>query len=264
MASMDAVRFGRFVRAVRRRLGLRQLDVAARAGVSASAISRIERGHLDEVTWAVIARTCAALEIRLDLRPNWRGFEGDRLLDSDHAAIVEFIVRTLMEHGWRTIVEYTFNHFGDRGSVDIVAWHDTATALLIIEVKTQIVEVNVLAASLDRKARVVPPLLRAQFGWQPALVARLLVVRDTRSLRSVIEKFGATFASSLPDRTVAAWKWIAKPSGSLAGILFRSDSRLAAAMRGGRRVRPRRARPSLSATHESEARTPRDARSAPL
>jgi transcriptional regulator with XRE-family HTH domain len=248
---MDPLRFGRFVRAVRQRLDLRQRDVAVQAGVSASVVSRIERGRLDEVTWASIIRVCTVLEIRLDLRARWRGFEGDRLLDSDHATIVEFIVRELTAAGWLVIVEYTFNHFGDRGSVDIVAWHGATCALLIIEVKTQIVEINQLVASIDRKARVVPRLLRSEKGWRPAVVGRLLIARDTRTVRAAIERHPATFASSLPDRTLRCWKWIAAPSGNLAGLMFLSNHRLAAVMRGRRRVRCRRAPGSGPPVHES-------------
>jgi hypothetical protein len=45
-----------------------------------------------------------------------------RLLDHGHADVVEEVLRHLRSAGWQTIAEYTFNHYGDRGSVDIVAW----------------------------------------------------------------------------------------------------------------------------------------------
>jgi hypothetical protein len=38
---------------------------------------------------------------------------------------------------WQVVVEYTFNHYGDRGSVDVVAWHAGAGALLLVEVKSE-------------------------------------------------------------------------------------------------------------------------------
>jgi len=97
---MDALRFGRFVRVVRLRTGLRQRDVADRAGTGRSTAWRIEHGRLDEVTWSAIKRLCDVLEIRVELIPSWRGFEGARLFDREHAATVELLVRDLTELGW--------------------------------------------------------------------------------------------------------------------------------------------------------------------
>jgi transcriptional regulator with XRE-family HTH domain len=163
---VDPIRFGRYVRAVRQRLALRQRDLAARVRVSASCVSRIERGRLREVSWAAIDDVCIALEISLDLRPIWRGFEGHRLLDADHAVIVNDLAAVLRSLGWEVVVEYTFNHYGDRGSVDILAWHSATRSLLVIEVKTRIVDVQELLSSIDRKVRVVPQLVRTERALQ--------------------------------------------------------------------------------------------------
>jgi transcriptional regulator with XRE-family HTH domain len=61
----DAVRLGNRFRAVRRRLGLRQADVAQRAGVSSAIVSRIERGQIASLTLARAARVAEVLEIWL-------------------------------------------------------------------------------------------------------------------------------------------------------------------------------------------------------
>jgi len=53
---------GRRVRAVRTELGLRQRDVAERAGLSAETVSRIERG-VQGVTFPNVARLADALEV---------------------------------------------------------------------------------------------------------------------------------------------------------------------------------------------------------
>lgn len=111
---------GAIIRAVRRRRGWRQSDVAARAGVHQAWVSLAERGHLDQLRVWVVRAICAALDIRLPFSPSWRGADLAKLTDSVHAALVEFSVRALRTHGWERIVEYTFNHFGERGSVDVV------------------------------------------------------------------------------------------------------------------------------------------------
>ena len=37
--------------------------------------------------------------------------------------IVEHVVAATRASGWEVLVEYGFNHYGDRGSVDVLAWH---------------------------------------------------------------------------------------------------------------------------------------------
>ena len=46
---VDDQRIGRVVRALRRRLGWRQADLAEKAGCSQATVSETERGHLPEV-----------------------------------------------------------------------------------------------------------------------------------------------------------------------------------------------------------------------
>ena len=59
---MDDLRLGNALRSMRVRKRLRQIDVAARAGVSDSLISRMERGHLDEMTVGSIRAVATALD----------------------------------------------------------------------------------------------------------------------------------------------------------------------------------------------------------
>ena len=62
------------------------------------------------------------------------------------------------------MVEYTFNHYGERGSVDVVAYHAGHRALLIVEVKTRLTDLQAFLASFGRKLRVVPALVRDDRG----------------------------------------------------------------------------------------------------
>src|SRR3990170_930241 len=163
---MDDLRLGALVRTLRRRLGWRQVDLARRAGVSQSAVSRLETGHLDELSLSTIRRIAAALEITVDFAPRWRGGELARLLDEGHAQLVEVAVRDLRAATWDVTVEYTFNHYGDRGGVDVLGWHPATRTLLLVEVKTRLVDIQELLGSMDRKRRVVPALIGAERGWR--------------------------------------------------------------------------------------------------
>ena len=77
---MDALRLGSAVRAVRLRKGWRQADVAAAARVSIATVSRVERGSLEPISVGMLLRVAAAMQIRIDWTPRWRGGELDRML----------------------------------------------------------------------------------------------------------------------------------------------------------------------------------------
>jgi hypothetical protein len=71
--------------------------------------------------------------------------------------------------------EVSFNHYGDRGSCDLVALHPGAQALLVVEVKSRLGDVQDTLRRLDTKARL-GPMLAEQLGWpRPQLVGRALV-----------------------------------------------------------------------------------------
>lgn len=82
------------------------------------------------------------LEIRLEIKPSWRGGELARLADARHANLEDAIVRRLTGWpDWIVVPEVSFAIHGERGAIDLVAWNAGASALLAIEVKTQLVDV---------------------------------------------------------------------------------------------------------------------------
>jgi transcriptional regulator with XRE-family HTH domain len=227
---------------VRRRLALRQRDLAERAGVSQQTVSNIELGRLEEVDLGTLRRVCAALGIEISVTPRWRGPDLDRLLDAGHAAIVEEVVRGFRAGGWTTEVEWSFNRFGERGSIDVLAWHPVHAAVAIVEVKTRIVDLQDLLATLDRKVRIAREVLPGERGWRPASMARILVVPATSTSRDAVDRHEATFTATLPGRTVETRRWLKAPIGDLRSIWFvRGTSPGGAPFVGpaaGQRVRP--------------------------
>jgi hypothetical protein len=170
----------------------------------------------------------------------WRGGEGDRLLDRAHASIVEHVVTFLRAADWQVIPEFTFNVFGDRGSVDILAWNPTERILLIIEVKSTLTDLQAMLAALSKKIRVVPGAVREAQGWQPLAVAVLLVVAGTTGNRAVVARHASTFDSALPARSREVRSWLRRPRGSLAGVWFVSRDAVSAVAMSGARRRVRR------------------------
>lgn len=235
---MDGTRVGRLLRAVRLRLGLRQRDVAERAGISQAAYSRAERGRLEDVSIRHLDRIGEVLRITFHIDGRWRDGDADRLIDHEHAAIVEIVVKALRGWGWEVLVEYEFNHFGSRGSVDIVAWHAATRTLLIVEVKSRLTNLQAMFTSLATKVRVVPQLRRER-GWDGRQLGRLVVMPGTTQNRSVVRRHAATFNSLFPERMPALRSWLRRPDRSLGGIWFLSELPPATTGRA-RRVRVRR------------------------
>lgn len=193
---MDAVRFGLSIRALRRRRGWTQAELGGRAGVSRSAISRVERGEGDRLSARAMARITDALGARLLLRVLWQGEELDRLLDGAHARLVEVVLIRLAVDGWLAIPEVTFMVQRERGAIDILAWHAGTSSLLVVEVKSVVPDVQATLAGIDRKARLAPSIARDR-GWAAGSVSRLLVLPDDGTARRRVDAFGATASRRL-------------------------------------------------------------------
>jgi transcriptional regulator with XRE-family HTH domain len=237
---MDDVAFGRGFKALRIRKRLRQDDLAMEAGVSRGAIARIEQGHASAVTVETLEKLARPLGARVVCRLTWQGEGLDRLLDADHAAIVEQVVRILRDAGWQVATEVSFNVYGERGSIDILAFHVAARALLVGEVKSVVPDVQATLVTLDRKERLAFEIA-CKRGWVAVGVARLLVIRDDRTARRRIQQHAVTFGNAFPDRIARIREWIPTPDprSPLRGLWFLSVESHTVARQ---RVRGRRSR----------------------
>ena len=214
---MDDRRVGRVVREVRIRRGWRQRDLAAAASVSQTVISRIELGRLENVSLQRLRAVGAALDIAVSIDAWWRAGDIDRLVGRGHAALVEHVVAELHAHGWLTRVEVTFNHFGERGSADVIAWHPPSRTLLIVEVKTRIGDVQATVSTFERKVRILPEIVAREEGWASVAVGRLLVIADTQANRSLVGQHQRILDSTWNERTAATRRWLRRPTTPVAG-----------------------------------------------
>src|SRR5687768_12711479 len=122
-------------------------------------VSLVERGRVDGLTLKAVRAVASAVGVPVELWPRMAAADVTRLLDEGHAHLVEAVLTILRDNRWETIAEYTFSHFGERGSVDIVAWHAVTRTPLVVEIKTVLLDVQDLLGTLDRKCRLVPQLL---------------------------------------------------------------------------------------------------------
>ena len=130
---MDDVRLGALLRMARLRHGWRQSDVASRAGVSRDVVSLLERGGAAHVRLGELRAVAAAVEVDVDLRTRWRGGDGERLLSARHSGLAESYTRLLIGAAWEPHPEASFSIWGERGVIDILAWHPPTRTLLVVE-----------------------------------------------------------------------------------------------------------------------------------
>ena len=228
---VDDRRLGLAIRAIRRRRGWRQIDVSVAAHTSQAMVSLVERGRIEEASLRTLRAICGAVDARLSLDLSWRGAAIDRLLDERHSALVDAIVAMLGVE-WEVLPEFTFAHFGERGSIDVLAWHASTETLLVIEVKTELASIEETLRRMDVKVRLVPTMVQER-GWRPRVVARLLVIADSGAARRAVAGRAATFDTVLPERGWNVRRWLRKPAGPMSGILFLPVSSHASGRRTG-------------------------------
>ena len=260
LAGMDPVRLGHQYRALRLRRRWRQMDLGTKARVSRSTISRLERGRLDNVSVATLRSVAEALDASLDIRLRWNGENLDRLLDEAHSGLVEDLVRRLHADGWLTEVEASFSIRGERGSIDVLGYHEATGIVLVTEVKSVVPDSQATLYGLDRKARLAPEVARER-GWRCLGVARLLVIGDSSTSRRRIESLAGTYRVALPRRGWDVTRWLRSPDGPIAGLLFQP---YAHRMNGRKAItgmqRVRRADSGIERTHTRTRRSSGDDR----
>ena len=237
---------GRVHRALRKRLGLTQRELAKRAAVPRNKISDLECFRLANLSLPEIDRCFTAMDASLRFFAEWHGAALDRLLDEGHAALVGAISGVLRELGWQVEFEVTFAKFGDRGSIDVLAWHAHSRTLLVIEVKTELGSLEGTLRSFDVKVRLAPVVAAERFGWQAQMVGRLLVLPEDRTVRRSVTRHAEVLDSALPTRNREVRNWLASPANALSGLMFLTSSQLVGPTRNPSAIqRVRKSRPSV-------------------
>ncbi len=234
------------------------MDLAERSAVSRQLVSKIERGDVSTVSLGRLRAALGVLGVEAELALNGYGRDLDRLLNAGHAAMHEAAARKLGSLGWAIAPEVSYSVYGERGVIDMLAWHASTCSLLVIELKTSIVDVNDLMGSMDRRRRLAPRIA-AERGWRPVLVGSWVAVADTPTNHRRVAAHATVLRAAFPDDGRTVRRWLAGPSGRLDALGF-----LSRATAGGAspEFRPRRRvdRPSPCAPRGSARPATRDSR----
>ena len=158
-----------------------------------------------------------ALGARIDLHVLWNGPELDRLLDAGHAALGAAIKQRLERWGWIVRVEVSYSRYGERGRIDLLAWHAATRILLVVEIKTELVDVQSLLGSLDVKARLGRHVAE-QFGWDVRSVPAI-AFSEGRTTRCHLLRLDTLF-DRFNVRGREAVSWLRQPTSTPPGVLW--------------------------------------------
>ena len=218
---MDDERIGAAFRALRVRKGWRQSDLAARAHVSTSVVGRLERGHAASLTLGTLRRIASALGARFDPIVRWNGAGLSRLLDARHSAMHEAVAGMFAAlDGWVIEPEVSFSVYGERGIIDVLAWHSGRRMLLVVELKTEIVEIGMLLGKMDQRRRLAADLARRTFGWDAVAVSTWVLIAEGRTNRRTLARHREVLRAKLPIDGRTMRRWLRDPTTRVDSLGF--------------------------------------------
>ena len=211
-------------RVLRRRSGLTQQALAG-DGRSRHIQRLLENGRVGRLQLDDIRSHFAKLGANVRITAWWNGASLDRLMDSEHSAVVEASVRELARYGWSAEAEVTFNEWGERGSIDVFGAREADLAVVVGEAKSAWGSIEETLRVLDVKIRLAPTIATKRLGWTPRTVAALLVFPEDATARRIAQRHSATLGTAFPARNREIRRWLAHPEGPLRGLWFLSGVR---------------------------------------
>lgn len=105
--------------------------------------------------------------------------------------------------------------------MDILVWHPVRRRLLVIELKTDLADVNELVGTIDKKRRLAIKIA-ADRGWDvvSADVSIWLIVADSKTNRRRVQAHRAMLRAAFPydGRSIATW--LKDPPTRIAALSF--------------------------------------------
>jgi hypothetical protein len=133
---------------------------------------------------------------------------------------------------------------GERGVIDILAFHRERALLLVIELKTEIVDVNELLGTIDRRQRLAVQVALER-GWPVGRATRVsawVIVASSRTNHRRFDAHRAVLRAGFPTDGRTMPGWLVRPMQPIRALSFWPDSHPGNARIGlasVRRVRPR-------------------------
>ena len=188
-----AERIGRALREARLGAGLRQVDIAERAAISQTFLSRIERGR--GATASLATLTACALACGVQLAAFVEALPGATLpRDIEHARRQQAVIDLATRGGWRAMPERPIDPDAARSrSIDVLLERAAHREAAVVEIVDLVTDAGATMRSHTDKVHAI----RREKGtdWR---VAGLLVVRGTSRNRTLVRGLRDVFAARYP------------------------------------------------------------------
>lgn len=143
----------------------------------------------------------------------------------------EAVARLLTGTPWRTAAEVSFSIYGERGVIDVLAFQPVTRALLVIELKTALVDVQGLIGAVDRYRRLAPKIARER-GWEANSVSTWVVLRDSATNHRRLAEHATVLRHAYPADGRRMRSWLSRPDGRPVSALSFLSGSYARARRG--------------------------------
>jgi len=197
------------VRVTRDEIGWSQDQLADRAGVSQSRVSRIERGQADRVAFGAVQSVVSACGARWSVIPP-RTESRVRQRDPAHARCSAYIRGHLEALGFVVEQEVEIGDGPTRGWIDLLAYHPVARILHLGEVKTEARDVGGIQRQVRWYERMAWSAAR-RFGWQPRLIVVGLYLLATVANDELVSLNREVLAQVFPVRAQGLAAALASP-----------------------------------------------------
>lgn len=207
-AAYLARRAGIALRETRVAAGLAQVEVAHRAGVSQTEVSRLERGRGAHTDLETLAACGAALG--LQLATFYEQAPGASLpRDMEHLRRQSLLVGIAVRGGWRAAPEELIASDGPRPrSIDVLLTRVTTREAAVVEIWDLLLDGGGAMRSLD--AKVLATRARVGPEWR---VEGLFLLRRTSRNRAVVKTLAPLIEARFPASSVA-WLTALSVSGA--------------------------------------------------
>ncbi len=221
-AATVAARLGTALREARWRSGFRQRDVADRAGISQSFVSRLERGRAVCVsleTWSVVAASVGEQFVAfLEAAPG-----ADRPRDLEHVRRQSAVVEIAAQGGWVARPELALDPgLGRSRSIDVALVRPDARQAVVVEIWDWFDDVGAGLRGLDAKVAILAARLEKEASGsdrapgstrdpRPWTARGLYVVRDTRRNRTLLDELRPLFAARFGGSSVGWLRALTDP-----------------------------------------------------
>lgn len=209
--------FARTVRDGRRRIRKTQGQLAAAAGISRGYVAAVERARANP-TLDVVARISAALGLEAALvmvEPIL--VDGPHQRDLVHARCSGYVERRLRGATWLTEREVEVVAGRSHGWIDLIAFDRATETLLVIEIKTSLVDLGLVERQLGWYERSAGNAAR-RIGWTPRRIVSWLLVLATEEVEIAIRRNRDVLERAFPTRAPAMEAWL---TGDQRGLIAR-------------------------------------------